>query len=204
MMRKWSEESWKSFHVSFLILEAEIPANWSDKDSLRVTIFVTSEKDESVPVWLLVEKGLSCECFWWKLWVMTLKSHTLRKPYLMLFLFTFRKCFVLRNEMIIFLRVMMRRRRRSNQGVPSQQLPSFMFLSWSWVLWKIILHIFKRDMMQLVVFSVACIFSWTSFTVRRWFCLWIKFNGFSISYLLVYISRLRYQCILTLDLFGIS
>jgi len=47
----------------FLILEAKgIPANWSDKDSLHLE--VKREKDESVPVWLLVDKGLSCECFW--------------------------------------------------------------------------------------------------------------------------------------------
>lgn len=30
---------------------------------------------------------------------------------------------------------------KTKDEIPSQQLPSFMFLSWSWVLWKIFYHI---------------------------------------------------------------
>lgn len=47
------------------------------------------------------------------------------------------------------------------EDVPSQQLPSFMFLSWSWVLWKIFLYILhKYVIIDATCSSQCCVYFW--------------------------------------------
>lgn len=65
------------------------------------------------------------------------------------------------SESVSFMKIFVGDKISEPKGIPSQQLPSFMFLSWSWVLWKI-LHI-NVIYDATCSFSVACIFSWTKF-----------------------------------------
>lgn len=135
------KKSWESFHVSFLHLGSGSPANWSDKDSFAPLMsYWESEKELD-----LSQFG----CWWKKDFLVNVfpefgeelcdaKARRWRLPFeglppqkIQIEFLNERSHFFAGED----------RRKKEPKGIPSQQLPSFMFLSWSWVLWKIFLHI---------------------------------------------------------------
>jgi len=149
----------RKFYRGFLFLEAKIPANWSDKDSLHLddhrrerwicpSLAAGRQRDSLVNVseqeiWREVERK--------SVQLMPLHSS-------------------------VSMKIFCGWKRR----IPSQQLPSFMFLSWSWVLWKISYKHWYDATCSF--FSVACIFSSKVSPLLAEFStyLWIKFDGLSV------------------------